>query len=205
MPSQVEPRSRIIKTLVAEKRKALKIGKAVRTHPKQCKKSATTSVPRAKPATVSINSHLENEILETGSSQPTDRIIPCVTRSKLKSVEKLLKGYHIDEKTAKLEHCVSRLNNCEASDYHFLRLHFVRAAIVDALMNRKWNCLLKLVIKLSKNYMDPVYRMFIRNMCQILKQYHPSIRGTQAADQLDLIFQKHEDNRHKRHNITNIV
>lgn len=166
MPSQVELKSRIIKALVAKESKALKIRKTNATCAlsKQCKKTATNSVPRAKPSNVAIDYHLGNVILNTGSSQQTDRIVPIVTRKKLNSIEKILRGDPIDAKRAKLEHCLSRLNNCEASEFHFLRLHFVRAAIVDALLNRKWNCLLKLVIKLSRNYMDPVYRTFIRNV-----------------------------------------
>lgn len=46
--------------------------------------------------------------------------------------------------------------------------------------------------------------MFLQ-LCQILKHYHPAIRGTEFEDQIDLILEKHRQKRDKLSNIHSIV
>ncbi|CAG9766421.1 unnamed protein product [Ceutorhynchus assimilis] len=169
--------------------------------PKQRK---APSKPSKKPKNPESTQAPRKKLKSTNPETETN-ILPQICNKHWDKFENDLKTREVDKITEKVNLCAARMHGFEVYNTHFLSLPFLRLAIVDCLLNRKWDNLLRLVIRLSRNYMDPVFRMPIRHLCQILKTYHPAIRGTEIADQINLVVEKFEKKSETRKNLTNVV
>lgn len=138
IPKKPRTRTSIIQTLVGEA--CRKIGYS--------KKKTKTTV-------------IENEF--QGESQESDVIFPHISATNWKHFEDTILHRNVDKVTKKLNSCRAKMQFGEHNT-HFTGFRLVQAAIVDALLNRKWDNLLKLTVMLGRSYFDPAYRMFIRNV-----------------------------------------
>ncbi|KAL1513548.1 hypothetical protein ABEB36_002948 [Hypothenemus hampei] len=121
-------------------------------------------------------------------------MLPTITAYNWNAFERNINLMKVDEITKKLNFCLAKMHGYETYGTHFTSLHFLRSAIVEALINRKWNNLLRLIIMLSREYSDPLFVRFIRQLCHLLKKYHPRIRGTEIENQMDMIAEKYKYN-----------
>lgn len=101
----------------------------------------------------------------TSSEESSDEVIfPHIASANWSKFESNINQTE-DEITKTLNRCLARMHGMhEVSETHFTSLHYVRVAILDCLTNRKWDNLIKLVIMLGRNYMDPVFITFIRQV-----------------------------------------
>ncbi|XP_050305962.1 uncharacterized protein LOC126743068 [Anthonomus grandis grandis] len=174
-------KNKIIQDLIKETCKKLNMQRRQRTRDRSHKKD--TKLERA-------IAQQSPKVEEPPSESPTV-LLPSITETNWKNFEERLNNDTMDEVTKKLNACLIRMHGWDVVETHFTSLHFVRKALIEALMSRNWDNLLILVVMFAKNYSSPVFTPFIRLMCQILKYYHPGIRGTELEDQIDLIIEKH--------------
>lgn len=96
-------------------------------------------------------------------SQESEVVFPHILATNWKRFEDTILQRNVNEITKKLNSCRAKMQFNEFRT-HFTGFHFVQTAIVDALLNRKWDNLLQLTVMLVRSYFNPVYRIFIRNV-----------------------------------------
>lgn len=102
------------------------------------------------------------EVEFQGDSQESEVVFSHISATNWKHFEDMILQRNINEVTKKLKACRVKMEFREKT--HFTGFRLVQTAIVDALLNRKWDNLLQLTVMLGRSYFDPVYRIFIRTV-----------------------------------------
>lgn len=147
-----------------------KTSKKSRKKPQVSVATEKTKSRKSKAVTQKPKNESQDKPLPSTSSKETNEesneevIFPHIVNANWNKFESNINQTE-DEITKTLNTCLARMHGMhEVSETHFTSLHYVRVAILDCLVNRKWDNLIKLVIMLGRNYMDPVFITFIRQV-----------------------------------------
>ncbi|XP_030749801.1 uncharacterized protein LOC115877672 [Sitophilus oryzae] len=170
-----------------------------RSSPKNPKLAGKQKVnTRQKKSTKKINNDREAistmppETNKTKSEK--ENILPCIYSYNWEEFKDRFFNTEPDTSNVKLKKCLGKMQG-QDNIIHFTALQYTRKAIIDCLLKRQWDNLVKLLQLLFQRSGDPIFVLLLRNVCEILKNFHPYINSTNIGDEINLVKEKYSQKR----------